>query len=98
MAQPLALPEHGVTVAFVDLGNTKVELMEPLGEASPIAAFLARNPGGGMHHICFEVEDIVAARDRLKCVRAPASWATPSRISGRTASLSFPPPQGSWAP
>ena len=70
VSTPLALPEHGVTVAFVDLGNSKVELMEPLGEASPIASFLARNPGGGMHHLCFEVEDIVAARDRL--VRAGA--------------------------
>ncbi len=70
VSAPLALPEHGVTVVFVDLGNSKVELMEPLGEASPIAPFLARNPGGGMHHICFEVEDIVAARDRL--VRAGA--------------------------
>lgn len=63
---PQALPEHGVTVVFVDLGNTKVELLEPLGENSPIAAFLARNPAGGMHHICYEVEDIIAARDRLK--------------------------------
>ena len=70
VSAPRALPEHGVTVVFVDLGNSKVELMEPLGEASPIAPFLARNPGGGMHHICFEVEDIVAARDRL--VRAGA--------------------------
>lgn len=62
-AQPL--PDHGVTVAFVELANTKVELLEPLGEQSPIAPFLERNPTGGMHHICYEVEDIVAARDRL---------------------------------
>lgn len=62
---PQALPEHGVTVVFVELPNTKVELLEPLGEASPIAAFLAKNPGGGMHHICYEVSDITAARDRL---------------------------------
>nr|WP_316653596.1 methylmalonyl-CoA epimerase [uncultured Gellertiella sp.] len=59
------LPEHGVSVVFVELPNTKVELLEPLGENSPIAAFLAKNPGGGMHHICYEVEDILAARDRL---------------------------------
>ena len=63
---PQALPEHGVTVVFVDLGNTKVELLEPLGEASPIAAFLAKNPSGGMHHVCYEVDDIIVARDRLK--------------------------------
>ncbi|KQY19207.1 methylmalonyl-CoA epimerase [Rhizobium sp. Root483D2] len=62
---PQALPEHGVTVVFVTLDNTKVELLEPLGEASPIAAFLAKNPAGGMHHICYEVEDIHAARDSL---------------------------------
>jgi len=61
-----ALPEHGVTVVFVDVGNTKIELLEPLGQDSPIAAFLERNPAGGMHHLCYEVEDIVAARDRLK--------------------------------
>lgn len=61
-----ALPEHGVTVVFIDLGNTKVELLEPLGENSPIAAFLEKNPVGGMHHVCYEVDDILAARDRLK--------------------------------
>ncbi|OCJ12038.1 methylmalonyl-CoA epimerase [Rhizobium sp. AC27/96] len=59
------LPEHGVTVVFVELPNSKVELLEPLGEASPIAAFLAKNPDGGMHHICYEVADILAARDHL---------------------------------
>ncbi|MCZ4089657.1 methylmalonyl-CoA epimerase [Sinorhizobium psoraleae] len=66
VTEPQALPEHGVTVVFVTLPNTKVELLEPLGEASPIAAFLAKNPAGGMHHICYEVADIIAARDRLK--------------------------------
>lgn len=60
-----ALPEHGVTVAFVDLPNTRIELLEPLGEASPVAAFLERSPAGGIHHICYEVDDIIAARDRL---------------------------------
>ncbi|TIT19949.1 MAG: methylmalonyl-CoA epimerase [Mesorhizobium sp.] len=63
---PQALPEHGVTVVFVDVGNTRIELLEPLGEGSPIAGFLERNPSGGMHHVCYEVDDIVAARDRLK--------------------------------
>ncbi|MCG8270776.1 methylmalonyl-CoA epimerase [Aquamicrobium sp. NLF2-7] len=66
VTQPQALPEHGVTVVFVDLGNTKVELLEPLGEGSPIAAFLEKNPSGGMHHVCYEVDDILVARDRLK--------------------------------
>lgn len=60
-----ALPEHGVTVVFVELPNTKIELLEPLGQDSPIAAFLDKNPAGGMHHICYEVADILAARDHL---------------------------------
>ncbi|MAN76656.1 methylmalonyl-CoA epimerase [Pelagibacterium flavum] len=59
------LPEHGVRVVFVETGNTKVELLEPLGDASPIAAFLERNPDGGMHHICYEVADVSAAVRRL---------------------------------
>lgn len=62
---PQALPDHGVTVVFISTGNTKIELLEPLGEASPIAAFLEKNPSGGMHHVCYEVADIRAARDRL---------------------------------
>jgi methylmalonyl-CoA/ethylmalonyl-CoA epimerase len=66
VSDPQALPEHGVTVVFIDVGNTKIELLEPLGESSPIAAFLQKNPAGGMHHLCYEVEDILAARDRLK--------------------------------
>jgi methylmalonyl-CoA/ethylmalonyl-CoA epimerase len=60
-----SLPEHGVTVAFVALPNTKIELLEPLGENSPIAKFLEKNPDGGMHHLCYEVDDILAARDQL---------------------------------
>lgn len=66
VTEPQALPEHGVTVVFVTLSNTKVELLEPLGDSSPIAAFLEKNPSGGMHHICYEVQDIIAARDRLR--------------------------------
>lgn len=66
VSAPQALPEHGVTVVFVELPNTKIELLEPLGEGSPIAKFLEKNPDGGMHHLCYEVEDIIAARDRLK--------------------------------
>ena len=65
VSAPLPLPEHGVTVVFIDLPNTKVELLEPLGNASPIAAFLAKSPGGGIHHVCYEVEDILAARGQL---------------------------------
>ena len=65
LSAPLPQPEHGVTVVFITLPNTKVELLEPLGEGSPIAGFLARNPEGGIHHICYEVDDIGAARDRL---------------------------------
>ncbi|MCJ7994649.1 methylmalonyl-CoA epimerase [Rhizobium cremeum] len=65
VSEPQSLPEHGVTVVFVELPNTKIELLEPLGADSPIAAFLAKNPAGGMHHICYEVEDILAARDKL---------------------------------
>jgi methylmalonyl-CoA/ethylmalonyl-CoA epimerase len=70
VTEPQALPEHGVTVVFIDLGNTKIELLEPLGEGSPIAAFLAKNPSGGMHHVCYEVDDIIASRDRLKSAGA----------------------------
>jgi methylmalonyl-CoA/ethylmalonyl-CoA epimerase len=65
ISEPQDLPEHGVRVVFVELENSKVELLLPLGENSPIAGFLAKNPDGGMHHICFEVEDITAARDQL---------------------------------
>lgn len=65
VSEPQRLPEHGVTVVFVELPNTKIELLEPLGESSPIAGFLERNEGGGIHHLCYEVKDITAARDRL---------------------------------
>ncbi|GAA0590207.1 methylmalonyl-CoA epimerase [Paenochrobactrum glaciei] len=63
---PQALPEHGVTVAFIDVGNTKIELLEPLGANSSIQTFIDRNPSGGMHHVCYEVADILQARDQLK--------------------------------
>jgi methylmalonyl-CoA/ethylmalonyl-CoA epimerase len=66
VTEPLAQPEHGVTVVFVTLPNTKIEFLEPLGESSPIAKFLEKNPDGGIHHICYEVDDILAARDALK--------------------------------
>jgi methylmalonyl-CoA/ethylmalonyl-CoA epimerase len=66
VSAPQPEPNHGVTVVFVELANTKIELLEPLGEGSPIAKFLAANPSGGIHHICYEVDDILAARDQLK--------------------------------
>ena len=65
ISAPQALPEHGVTVVFVELPNTKIELLEPLGETSPISAFLDKNPKGGMHHLCYEVDDIGVAIARL---------------------------------
>lgn len=70
VSEPQALPEHGVTVVFVHVANTKIELLEPLGENSPIAAFLQKSPSGGMHHLCYEVDDILAARDQLKAAGA----------------------------
>ena len=63
-SQPL--PAHGVTVVFVELPNAKIELLEPLGPDSPVRGFLDTNPAGGMHHLCYEVDDIIAARDRLR--------------------------------
>ena len=65
VSTPVALPDHGVTVAFVELPNTKIELLEPLGDNSPIAGFLEKHPEGGIHHVCYEVKDINVARDRL---------------------------------
>lgn len=65
VSEPVDLPEHGVTVVFVELDNSKVELLHPLGEGSPIAGFLEKNPSGGMHHMCFEVDDIAAAAQKL---------------------------------
>ena len=65
VSDPVPQPDHGVTTVFIDLPNTKIELLEPLGEKSPIAAFLERNSTGGVHHICYEVNDIAEARDRL---------------------------------
>ncbi|MEP7455317.1 methylmalonyl-CoA epimerase [Phyllobacterium sp. SB3] len=66
LSEPQILPEHGVTVVFIDVGNTKIELLEPLSAESPISAFLTKNPSGGIHHVCYEVPDILAARDQLK--------------------------------
>lgn len=65
VSEPVDLPDHGVTTVFVALPNTKIELLHPLGDGSPVAGFLEKNPKGGMHHVCYEVPDIVAARDRM---------------------------------
>ena len=70
VSAPMALPEHGVTVVFVEAANSKIELLQPLGAGSPIAKFLEKNPDGGMHHLCFEVDDILSARDALKAAGA----------------------------
>jgi methylmalonyl-CoA/ethylmalonyl-CoA epimerase len=66
VSPPQPLPAHGVTVVFVELPNTKIELLQPLGADSPVRGFLDKNPGGGMHHLCYEVDDIIVARDRLR--------------------------------
>ncbi len=70
VSEPQAEPDHGVTVVFVTLPNTKIEFLEPLGENSPITKFLEKNPDGGIHHVCYEVKDIIAARDQLKAAGA----------------------------
>jgi len=70
VSPPQPEPAHGVTVVFIELPNTKIELLQPLGGNSPIAKFLEKNPDGGMHHVCYEVEDIIDARDRLKATGA----------------------------
>ncbi len=70
VSEPQAEPDHGVTVVFVNLQNTKIELLEPLGDNSPIAKFLEKNPSGGIHHVCYEVDDIIAARDQMKAMGA----------------------------
>lgn len=66
VSDPMEITEHGVTVVFIELPNTKIELLEPLGANSPIAGFLEKNPSGGIHHMCYEVDDILSARDKLQ--------------------------------
>jgi methylmalonyl-CoA/ethylmalonyl-CoA epimerase len=80
VSEPVPQPDHGVTTIFVELPNTKIELLEPLGENSPIAKFLEKNPSGGMHHICYEVDDIHAARDRMKAEGATITGTGEPRI------------------
>ena len=80
VSDPVPQPDHGVTTVFVELPNTKIELLEPLGENSPISGFLKKNPNGGMHHVCYEVDDIYAARDQMKKMGATVTGAGEPRI------------------
>lgn len=80
VSEPVPQPDHGVTTVFVELPNTKIELLEPLGENSPIANFLKKNPNGGMHHVCYEVEDIYKARDQMRAMGATITGTGEPRI------------------
>ena len=80
VSAPVAQPDHGVTTIFVELPNTKIELLEPLGADSPIAKFLQKNPAGGVHHVCYEVDDIIAARDRMRAAGATITGTGEPRI------------------
>src|SRR4051794_40336179 len=93
VSPPQPLPAHGVTVVFVELPNTKIELLQPLGADSPVRGFLDKNPGGGMHHLCYEVDDIIVARDRPRTQRPRAlrERASPRRARHAPA---VPPSQG----
>jgi methylmalonyl-CoA/ethylmalonyl-CoA epimerase len=86
---PVPQPEHGVTTIFVELPNTKIELLEPLGADSPIAKFLQKYPSGGIHHLCYEVEDILAARDRLREQGATVTGSGEPRIGAHGKPLIF---------
>jgi methylmalonyl-CoA/ethylmalonyl-CoA epimerase len=86
-------PDHGVTTVFIDLGNTKIELLEPLGENSPIANFLKKNPSGGIHHVCYEVDDIYAARDRMKDMGATITGTGEPRIGAHGKPVLFMHPR-----
>jgi methylmalonyl-CoA/ethylmalonyl-CoA epimerase len=86
-------PDHGVTTVFIDLGNTKIELLEPLGENSPIANFLKKNPSGGIHHVCYEVDDIYEARDRMKAMGATITGTGEPRIGAHGKPVIFMHPK-----
>src|SRR5271169_520333 len=96
VSQPHALPDHGVTVVFVELPNTKIELLEPLGEGSPISGFLSRNPAGGVHHLCYEVDDIIAARDQL-CAQGARVLGDRAPSRGAPAPSTRAPRAQSWS-
>ena len=88
-----ALPEQGVWVAFVNLPNSQIELIEPYGDASPITAFLAKNPKGGQHHVCFEVEDIIVARDDMRAKGATVLGTGEPRIGAHGVPVIFVHPK-----
>ncbi|MES2833931.1 MAG: methylmalonyl-CoA epimerase [Pseudomonadota bacterium] len=90
---PFDLPEQGVRVCFIDLPNAQIELIEPLGDASPIHGFLAKNPKGGQHHVCFEVEDILAARDDLRAKGATILGTGEPRIGAHGTPIIFVHPK-----
>lgn len=87
--QPFDLPEQGVRVCFIDLPNAQIELLEPLGDGSPIHGFLAKNPKGGQHHICFEVEDILEASDSLRAKGATILGTGEPRIGAHGTPILF---------
>ena len=93
IGQRFALPEQGVWVCFIDLPNSQIELIEPYGEASPITAFLEKNPKGGQHHVCFEVDDILSARDDLRAKGATVLGTGEPRIGAHGAPVSFVHPK-----
>lgn len=89
----VAQPDHGVTTVFIDLGNTKIELLEPLGENSPIANFLKKNPSGGIHHVCYEVDDIYSACDQMKALGATVTGTGEPRIGAHGKPVIFMHPK-----
>jgi len=90
-----ALPEQGVSVAFIDLANSQLELIEPLGEASPVWGFLKKFPAGGQHHICFEVPDIIAARDAMRAKGATVLGTGEPRMGAHGVPVIFVHPKDS---
>ena len=93
VSEPVPQPDHGVVTVFVELPNTKIELLEPLGENSPIAKFLEKNPNGGMHHLCFEVDDIYKARDQMRAKGATITGTGEPRIGAHGKPVIFMHPK-----
>jgi methylmalonyl-CoA/ethylmalonyl-CoA epimerase len=93
VSEEVAQPDHGVTTVFIDLGNTKIELLEPLGENSPIANFLKKNPSGGIHHVCYEVDDIQAAAARMRAEGATITGTGEPRIGAHGKPVIFMHPK-----
>ena len=89
VSPPKPQPEHGVTTVFIELPNAKIELLHPLGAQSPIAGFLERHPGGGLHHLCYEVADILAARDRLVAAGARVLGAGAAKLGAHDKPVLF---------